>query len=292
LTASARQPAPDGSASGPLSGLPAVAAPVPDVAALYRSMVESNRYLPIPKAEESFVGDGDFRAIGAEFLELFIRHGGLRRHWNVLDVGCGIGRMAIPLTQYLSANARYAGVDVDRHGIAWCRRRISKVYPNFAFQRLDYLNPIYNPTGRLFPHTHPLPFEPGSFDFAIATSVFTHLARWEVKSFLRQLAVILRPGGRLFATFFLLDETASEAMRQGKSRLTFNFPATANVFEAVGLPARSATAYRRSYVEALLAGLGFDLPGGVIRGSWSGAPGGVTYQDVIVAEKPALVPGP
>lgn len=37
----------------------------------------SNRFLPVPPQEDVFVGDGDYRAIGAEFLGHFVRMGGL-----------------------------------------------------------------------------------------------------------------------------------------------------------------------------------------------------------------------
>lgn len=262
-----------------------------DAASLYRRIVEANRFLPIPKAEQRFVGDGDFRAIGAEFLELFIRYGGLRPDADVLDFGCGIGRMAIPLTQYLSPAASYAGVDVSRQGIAWCRRRISRVYPGFSFSHIDYYNPLYNPAGKRTPWSHRLPFEPGSFDFVIATSVFTHLTRQEIKELLRQLAHLLRPGGRMFATFFVLDEVSVEAMRRGGARLAFKPRDNANTCEASGLPPRSAVAIRRDFLDLLIEGNGLRPVVPCLRGTWSGAAGGITYQDVVVAEREGQVPG-
>ena len=261
------------------------AAAAPDVAALYRRIVEGNRYLPIPRAEQSFVGDGDFRAIGAEFLEHFIRPGGLRPDSDVLDFGCGIGRMALPLTQYLSPDASYVGVDVNRQGLAWCRRRISKIYPNFTFRHIDYNNPLYNPSGKAVPWEHPLPFAAGSFDFVIATSVFTHLSRHEFKALAGQLSSLLRPGGRLFATFFLLDDVSAEAMGRGGARLTFPDPGGGMTAGAIGHPPGSAVAFRRDYVESILGGNGFSVGKPLLRGTWSGAGGGLTYQDVIVAER-------
>lgn len=270
------------------------AAPSPphvDLPALYRRMVERNRFLPIPKAEQTFVGDGDFLAIGAEFLDLFIRFGGLQPDWDVFDFGCGIGRMAVPLTQYLSPTARYLGLDVNQAGINWCRRRVSRVYPNFTFQRFDYHNPLYNPTGKKHPWDHPLPIQPGSFDFVLATSVFTHLSRHELKTFVRQIAAVLRPGGRFFATFFILDDVSIEAIGRGGSRVNFRIRDDQVMSEAVGMPNRSATAYRREYVNKILAGNDLRLCGPIRRGTWSGAEGGVTYQDVVVAEKPTASAG-
>ncbi len=46
-----------------------------------------------------FVGDGDFKSKGNEFLKYFIEIGGIKKTDHVLDVGCGIGRMAVPLTE-------------------------------------------------------------------------------------------------------------------------------------------------------------------------------------------------
>nr|MEC9419338.1 class I SAM-dependent methyltransferase [Pseudomonadota bacterium] len=39
-----------------------------------------NRFLPVPPSEDNFVGDGDYLAIGTEFLGHFIDLGGLRAH--------------------------------------------------------------------------------------------------------------------------------------------------------------------------------------------------------------------
>src|SRR5690348_5915887 len=77
-----------------------------------------SRFIPVPPSELCFVGDGDFRAIGAEFLKRFVRHGGLAPRDRVLDIGSGIGRMALPLTQYLE-NGTYDGIEIVADGVAW-----------------------------------------------------------------------------------------------------------------------------------------------------------------------------
>ena len=48
-----------------------------------------------------YIGNGDFRKIGQNFLKHFMEVGQLQAQEAVLDVGCGIGRMAMPLTRYL-----------------------------------------------------------------------------------------------------------------------------------------------------------------------------------------------
>lgn len=66
----------------------------------------------------------------------------------MLDVGCGSGRMALPLTGYLNREGRYAGFDVSREAIAWCTENISGSHPNFEFTAVDIQNGAYNPTGK------------------------------------------------------------------------------------------------------------------------------------------------
>src|SRR5438874_4060962 len=79
------------------------------------------RYGMIPPASMIFVGSGDFRQIGRVFRDYFIELGDLQPGDRVLDIGCGIGRMAIPLTKYLSKNGEYWGIDIVKHGIDWCQ---------------------------------------------------------------------------------------------------------------------------------------------------------------------------
>ena len=54
-----------------------------------------------PQSIRDSVGAGDFVAIGNKWKEFFVTSAGLLPEHRVLDVGCGIGRMAIPLTEVL-----------------------------------------------------------------------------------------------------------------------------------------------------------------------------------------------
>ncbi|MDJ1159984.1 class I SAM-dependent methyltransferase [Chelatococcus sp. SYSU_G07232] len=245
-----------------------------------------NRFLPAPPPESVFVGDGDYRAIGAEFLGHFVRLGELKPTERVLDIGCGIGRMAVPLTQYLEGEgAAYEGVDPVAEGIAWCTRTITPVYPNFRFCRVDVAHPLYNPQGQLAGEEVVLPFPDAGFDFAMMVSVATHLPLAEIGAYAREVARVLAPGGRLFLTAFLVApgdparETARPRFLPGEAPGTW-----------IGDP------------QAPLAAIGFDIglvedaleaAGLVIRqvelGHWRGTDS-AHYQDVIVAAKPGSAP--
>ena len=246
--------------------------------------VLNNRFLPQPDASSVFVGDGDFRAVGAEFLGHFIRLGGLRPEHRVLDIGCGIGRMAVPLTQYLDVEkGRYNGLDPVEGGIAWCRRFITPVYPNFTFQRLDIAHKLYNPQGKISGEALKLPYPERQFDFVIMTSVVTHLPPDEVLVYLREVARMLKPGGRLFMTAFVVDGiAAANASGRRDSRLGFVREGDGPCWHVPDLPPLAAVGFDDGFLDQALekAGLVVTMKS---LGHWRGQDAN-HYQDLYVAE--------
>jgi SAM-dependent methyltransferase len=103
----------------------------------------------VPPRHLSFIGSGDFLQIGNEFLRYFKELADLQPNHRVLDVGCGIGRMAVLLTNYLSSEGSYAGFDIVPHGITWCKEQITSKHRNFHFHLADTRNREYNPGGQL-----------------------------------------------------------------------------------------------------------------------------------------------
>ncbi|WP_246504724.1 class I SAM-dependent methyltransferase [Microvirga antarctica] len=246
------------------------------------SAVEANRFLPAPAPENVFVGDGDYRAIGAEFLGHFVRIGGLRPSDRVLDIGCGIGRIAVPLTQYLDGEpGRYEGVDPVGEGIAWCGRHITSVYPHFRFCQVDVAHALYNPGGSLRGEEVVLPFSDGSFDFAAMVSVATHLPSSEIAAYARETVRLLAPGGRLFVTAFLIGPGD---MERADARPRFVPGPEPRSWTADPSAPLGAIGFETGVIEAVLetAGLGIER---VALGHWRGTPS-AHYQDIIVATKP------
>ncbi len=132
----------------------------------------------VPPRRLNFVGNSDFVTTGDEFLEHFVELAGLRPSERVLDIGCGIGRMARPLARYLDASGSYDGFDINRAAIEWCRRHY-RTHPNFRFEVADLRNQRYHPEGRHRADEYRFPYPDASFDVAVATSVFTHLLEGE-----------------------------------------------------------------------------------------------------------------
>lgn len=235
----------------------------------------------LPPRSMIFVGESDFRATGQEFLRHFIELGGLRPTERVLDVGCGIGRMAVPLTTYLSPPGEYLGFDIVRSGIRWCQRHITSRFPRFRFVHADVYNYHYNPRGRLDAATFRFPCEDAAFDFAVLTSVFTHMLRPAVDHYLDEIARTLCPGGRCLATLFLLDPESEAAIDSGRALLPFRDAVGDDRVVSAADP-EGAIAFPEAYIRAAFADRGLEIGDRIHRGKWRGRPG-VSEQDIVVA---------
>jgi SAM-dependent methyltransferase len=230
------------------------------------------------------VGDTDFVATGDALLGLLVEEAGLAPGDRVLDVGCGIGRVARALAGHLAQDGAYAGFDVSADAVAWCARRYARRHPNFEFAHLDVRNDRYNLGGSTLARDARFPYDDASFDVAVATSVFTHLLSDEADRYLAETARVLRPGGRLLATFFLLDDAARRRQREGAAAIAFPHEHWPAAFADADLP-QSAVAYDEAWVRERLAAHGLTPRPETLRGSWSGHPGAAGFQDVLVAER-------
>ncbi len=230
-------------------------------------------------------GDYDyFERVGEEFLGHFVELGGLKPDDRVLDVGCGPGRMAVPLMRHLGAAGSYEGFDIVPREVEWCRRAITPRRPSFRFQVADVRNPRYNPGGATPAAKYRFPFPDESFDFAFATSVLTHLREPDAANYLREVGRVLRPGGRCLVTFFLWNAEARRQVALGQSHYTFGHEDGPARYDDPAAP-EAAIAYDEPWVHDrfFAAGLGIEQ---LRYGQWCGREPALTWQDVIVGGRP------
>jgi SAM-dependent methyltransferase len=253
-----------------------------------RLFAPSDRLVP-PKSK-MFVGTVEgFEKSGERLVGRLVEYGGLTPHSDVLDVGSGIGRLAIPLTRYLDEDGSYEGLDIVAAGIKWCDEKITPSHPNFRFTVADIFNKEYNPAGRTAASEYRFPYDDGTFDVAVLISVFTHLIPADAENYVAEISRVLRPGGRCFATFCLVNEESHRLMDSGASAVRFNHRIGPASVVSAKVP-ELAVGFDEPYVRDLFEAQAFSLDG-IHYAGWCGRPpfwsheSGIGDQDLVVAIK-------
>jgi ubiquinone/menaquinone biosynthesis C-methylase UbiE len=240
---------------------------------------------PIPPMSMIFIGDGDYKQIGQEFMGYFIELANIKPNNRVLDVGCGIGRMAIPLTNYLSQQeGEYRGFDIVHMGIEWCQNRISTKFSNFHFSHTDVYNKRYNPHGGIQARDLRFPFDNEYFDFVFLTSVFTHMLPSDLENYLSEISRVLKTRGKCLITFFLLNDESEILVRSGRSSLNFRYKIEGCLTTNENVP-ESAIAYNEEFIKELFEKYKLKISQPIYYGSWCKRDSFLSYQDIIIATK-------
>jgi len=122
--------------------------------------------IPLPPKElQSTSGpfvENEYISHGIKQANSLIKHGIVRSNYNVLDVGCGNGRVARHLIELIDqASGTYQGIDISPENIDWAKENISSVAAHFFFRTIE-------PGGKF-------PYADSSFDSSFARSLYTHL---------------------------------------------------------------------------------------------------------------------
>jgi SAM-dependent methyltransferase len=219
---------------------------------------------------------------GQQWVEYFSGVCGLKPDESVLDVGSGGGRVAIPLSEYLT-EGRYEGFDTSAPDVRWCQEHITPRAPNFNFQHVNILNRTYNKGGTIAPRDFRFPYGDAEFDFLWLTSIFTHMLPEDIEHYFGEIRRVLRPGGRWLATWFVLDDDALRLMNEGKS--FYDFEHDLGAYRVVNPDQHEdAIAFPAEFVFGLYERFGFEVSADL--GQWAGrepTPTNRDGQDILVA---------
>jgi SAM-dependent methyltransferase len=106
---------------------------------------------------------------------------------TILDWGCGSGRVARHVLAAAKGKQKVTGFDIDTFAVEWATARFGDHFKTCSTEP-------------------PLALKTASVDLAYAYSVFTHLAEADMRTWMAELARVIKPGG--IALFSVLSDGA------------------------------------------------------------------------------------
>ncbi len=240
----------------------------------------------LPPRRLNFVGSEDFLKVSQEFFNYFTdpQIGGVQPEHRILDIGSGVGRMAIPFTDYLSPQGAYHGFDIDKRGVKWCQEHFSKKHSNFHFEYVDLFNKYYNEKGLLSPSEFKFPYTQDFFDFVFATSVFTHLLTHDSEHYLKEISRVLKPEGKAMVTFFVIDELAHKNIVDQTASCDLKYKSDDYSFYSHKNMPEAEIGYVENWLHAAVEKAGLRIEK-ILYGAWSGRENPLSYQDILILSK-------
>ena len=149
----------------------------------YTKIVEMlKETMPYDQAMKESIGCWQlFDEIGEQEVRI-LRHYGLLPDHHLIEVGCGSGRLAKPLSEYLTG--KYSGFDIVDELVDYAKQQVQR--PDWRFESVDYIS---------------IPEPDHCADMVCFFSVFTHLLAEESYWYLEEAARVLKPGGKIVFSF-------------------------------------------------------------------------------------------
>jgi len=153
-----------------------------DYRELVRQMIADN---DMDTAMSLAVG-GNWEQFGVKLSE-FVQSQGLAPGMDVLDFGCGSGRLAYALSRDIDLHL-YVGIDVVDEFLQYAAQKCPN---NYMFIMNNSLT---------------IPIRGMGFDYAFAFSVFTHLLQTEIMLYSMNIFNLLKPGGKFIFSFLEMNK--------------------------------------------------------------------------------------
>lgn len=232
----------------------------------------------------------DFKKGGQRTFEQMHQLSNLKPNYHVLDIGCQLGRLAVPFSKFLNNNGRYEGIDIIKEAIEWCNKHISPKFPNFNFTLADVYNGWYNPSGKYKSHEYKLPYQDSTFNYVISISVFTHMLTEDLNHYILEISRIMKKGAIAWITFYLLNDETKKLLDLKETDIDFKYQFDG--FRSIrNDKPESSVAWEESIVRKLCEDNNLEIIKPIQYGGWrygkdfSRKSGTIGIQDIVIVSK-------
>ncbi len=242
---------------------------------------------PLPPNHLRFMREDDARFLetGDTLLRDVRRLAHLPDDGAIVDVGCGYGRFAHALIRG-GFRGNYYGFDILPRHVKWCHRHLTRLSrPSMRFGHLDVANARYNPTGTISPEEVVYERPARSADVVLFSSVFTHMYEDHIFRYLSEARRILKIGGRVLASFFLLDESWRANHSAGETAYPMDHVRSEHCRYANAEDPLFAIGYDIDWMTTQIENQGFTIAEPPVLGQWAQRQETTTWQDFLVLER-------
>jgi len=242
------------------------------------------------------VGGGDPEVIDTINTAMIEQLETIEPGMRVLDFGCGCGRVALPMLERLGESGSLVGVDIIPDMIEFCDQQIVPHFPNSEFFQLQAKNSHYkswtkSESQNVKSISSLSDFNSASFDLIFAFSVFTHLNTADTKAYLKEIAALLKPGGKALLSALFINHSS----RIGNKLKLSNVPFGRGIFRNKDIYFSSlrdklaSVGFRESTFIELSVEAGFEVCQ-IDYGSWPGRKNRASGQDIISLQPQPRLP--
>lgn len=249
--------------------------------------ITKKRHKYVPPRGYIFTGSpansNNYLGQGIKQLKLLKKHIFIKPYDCVLDVGSGIGRTAIALTDYLDETGSYEGFDAVERGVDWCNKKIKKDFANFNFTFVPIYNDLYN-NSEIKANTYIFPYNDNFFDKVFLFSVFTHMQIDEIQHYLSEIERVLKPSGMCLATLFTYNDDNEDFIANRKD---FGFPFLIDDYRLMNNKVKySNIAVSEKKLDRMIATTNLKKTE-FVEGFWKGKANkeDVDFQDILILKK-------
>lgn len=153
----------------------------------------------IPEEGTPFAGPESLTRGLERMIEAVVAPAKIEERHRVVDAGCGVGGTSIYLAK--TRGARVTGVNLNERQLEIARKRVSEA--GLSDRQVDF---------RRGNCSERLPFDSDSIDIVVNVESACHYS--DRKQFLREVHRILKPGGQMAASDWLVDDDATAEQRE------------------------------------------------------------------------------